>query len=337
MQTLAADMPLTTTANSLALAQRAAQIALDNKAQDVVLLDLRGVTDMTDFFLIASGTSDTHARAVGEHLIEEMKKEGSPAHHVEGLEKGRWVLLDFVDFVVHVFHPTLRNFYQLERLWSDAEQVPLESGQGVECVTAAGRGRVRWLLRLALLAACGLVALGAPGAAQNYFGQNQVQYDTFHWQMLETEHFIIYFYPQERAATTMAARMAERSYARLSRMLDHQFREKKPIMLFSSRTDFGQNNVTGDLGEGTGGVTEAERHRMLLNFTGDYRSFEHVLTHEMVHAFQYDIFARGKAGNGLRALVAVSSAAVVRRRHGGVSVARAEPDRPPRRGCATRR
>ena len=101
---------------------------------------------------------------------------------------------------------------------------------------------------------------------------------------------------------TDAARMAERAYARLSRMLDHQFREKKPIMLFSSRADFGQNNVTGDLGEGTGGVTEAMRHRMLLNFTGDYRSFEHVLTHEMVHAFQYDVFARGKAGNGLQAL-----------------------------------
>jgi ribosome-associated protein len=118
------------TSNSLALAQRAAQIAIDNKAQDVVLLDLRGVTDMTDFFLIASGTSDTHVRSVGQHLIEEMKnKEGSPAHHVEGLEKGRWVLLDFVDFVVHVFHPTLRNFYQLERLWADAEQIPLETAQ----------------------------------------------------------------------------------------------------------------------------------------------------------------------------------------------------------------
>ena len=64
--------------------------------------------------------------------------------------------------------------------------------------------------------------------------------------------------------------MAERAYARLSRILDHQFREKKPIMLFASRTDFGQNNVTGDLGEGTAGVTEAQRHRMLLNFTGDY-------------------------------------------------------------------
>src|SRR5215208_5128078 len=71
-----------TTSNALVVAQRAAQIATDNKAQDVVLLDLRGVTDMTDFFLIASGTSDTHARAIGEHVMAGMKKEGSPAHHV---------------------------------------------------------------------------------------------------------------------------------------------------------------------------------------------------------------------------------------------------------------
>ena len=108
-----------------------------------------------------------------------------------------------------------------------------------------------------------------PVKAQSYFGQNQVQYDQFRWQVLETEHFLIYYYPEEAQATTDAARMAERAYARLSRVLDHQFREKKPIMLFESRNDFGQNNVTGDLGEGTGGVTEALRHRMLLNFTGD--------------------------------------------------------------------
>ena len=138
--------------------------------------------------------------------------------------------------------------------------------------------------------------------AQNYFGQNQVQYDNFDWQVIGTEHFLVYYYPDERKAAMDAARMAERAYARLSRILDHQFREKKPIMLFASRTDFGQNNVTGDLGEGTGGVTESLRHRMLLNFTGDYRSFEHVLTHEMVHAFQYDIFARGQAGRGLQNL-----------------------------------
>ncbi|HEY4216308.1 MAG TPA: ribosome silencing factor [Gemmatimonadaceae bacterium] len=118
------------TANSLELAKRAAQIALDTKALDVVLLDLRGVTDMTDFFLIASGTSDTHARAIAEHVMEEMKKEGFAANHVEGLEKGRWVLVDFVDFVVHVFHPTLRNFYQLERLWADAPEIPVDAISG---------------------------------------------------------------------------------------------------------------------------------------------------------------------------------------------------------------
>ncbi len=153
-----------------------------------------------------------------------------------------------------------------------------------------------------LATAIAIAGWAAPTPAQNYFGQNQVQYDHFKWEILETEHFLIYYYPEEGRAAMDAARMAERSYARLSRMLDHQFREKKPIVLFSSRIDFGQNNVTGDLGEGTGGVTEATRHRMLLNFTGDYKSFEHVLTHEMVHAFQYDIFARGKAGNGLQTL-----------------------------------
>jgi len=120
-----------TTGNSLTLAQRAAQIAIDNKAQDVLLLDLRGVTDMTDFFLIASGTSDTHVRSLGENIMIGLKKDGSPAHHVEGLEKGRWVLLDFVDVVVHLFHPTLRNFYQLERLWADAEEVPIERAAGM--------------------------------------------------------------------------------------------------------------------------------------------------------------------------------------------------------------
>jgi hypothetical protein len=76
----------------------------------------------------------------------------------------------------------------------------------------------------------------------------------------------------------------------------HQFREKKPIILFSSRADFAQNNVTGDLGEGVGGVTESGRHRLILPLTGDLGSFEHVLAHELVHEFQYDVFSRGRAG-----------------------------------------
>jgi ribosome-associated protein len=110
-------------------AQRAAQAALDLKANDVVLLDLKGVTDMTDFFVIASGTSDTHVRAIAQNVMEELGKIGIPVHHEEGVTQGRWALLDYVDFVVHVFHPTLRHFYQLERLWSDAQVVPVQPPQ----------------------------------------------------------------------------------------------------------------------------------------------------------------------------------------------------------------
>jgi ribosome-associated protein len=116
--------------SSLALAQRAAALCSEFKALDVVVLDLSGVSDVTDCFVIATGTSDTHVRSIGERLMEELKKEGVPTHHVEGLQKGRWVLLDFVDIVVHVFHPTLREFYQLERLWSDATVVAVDH-QGV--------------------------------------------------------------------------------------------------------------------------------------------------------------------------------------------------------------
>lgn len=109
--------------DSMTAARRAAQVLLDNKANDVVMLDLRPVSDMADFFIVASGTSDTHVRATAGHVVDTLKAEGIRVHSVEGLEQGRWVLLDYVDFVVHVFHPTLRSYYQLERLWGDAPAV----------------------------------------------------------------------------------------------------------------------------------------------------------------------------------------------------------------------
>ncbi len=100
---------------------QAAVSALDyHQAQEIVVLDLRALSNATDYFVIASGSSDRHVRSVAEHVIEALAKRGRRPHHVEGLPQGRWVLLDFVDFVVHVFHPTLRRFYQLERLWADA-------------------------------------------------------------------------------------------------------------------------------------------------------------------------------------------------------------------------
>ena len=113
------------TVDVAAAAHRAATLCVDRKSNDVVILNLKPLTDMTDYFVIASGTSDTHVRSVAEHVVTELKKEGTPVYHVEGLAQGRWVLLDYVDFVVHIFHPALRSFYQLERLWGDADVTPV--------------------------------------------------------------------------------------------------------------------------------------------------------------------------------------------------------------------
>ncbi|HLS47270.1 MAG TPA: ribosome silencing factor [Gemmatimonadales bacterium] len=95
----------------------------DLKAQRLVVLDLRGLNDATDFFVIASGTSDAHVRGIAESVIEKMSRQGFRTHHIEGITAGRWVLLDFVDFVIHLFHPETRAFYQLERLWNDAPEL----------------------------------------------------------------------------------------------------------------------------------------------------------------------------------------------------------------------
>lgn len=99
---------------------RATDLALERKAHDVVVLDLRGISTATDFFVIAGGNSDVQVKAIAEHVVDELKKEGIRPEHVEGLKGGRWVLIDYVDFVVHVFHPQARDFYQLENLWGDA-------------------------------------------------------------------------------------------------------------------------------------------------------------------------------------------------------------------------
>jgi len=119
--------PIVSPAQVAEHARHAASLCVDNKANDVMLLDLHGVTDMTDFFIVASGTSDTHVRSVARHVVDGMAQAGLTAHHVEGEESGRWVLVDFVDFVVHVFHPGTRTYYQIERLWGDAPAVAITS------------------------------------------------------------------------------------------------------------------------------------------------------------------------------------------------------------------
>ena len=98
----------------------AAESALARKAEGVVALDLRGISPATDFFVLATGNSDIQVRAIADNVLDELAKEGHRPLHVEGMDRARWVLLDFVDFVVHVFHPLAREFYQLELLWGDA-------------------------------------------------------------------------------------------------------------------------------------------------------------------------------------------------------------------------
>jgi ribosome-associated protein len=105
---------------------RAAGLALDRKAEGVLALDLRGISSATDFFLLASGNSDVQVRAIADHIIDELKKEGVRPSHVEGLQGGNWVLIDYIHWVAHVFHPTAREFYQLETLWGDAPQTSFE-------------------------------------------------------------------------------------------------------------------------------------------------------------------------------------------------------------------
>jgi ribosome-associated protein len=104
----------------------AVEAVRDRKAVDLLLLDLRGISDATDFFLLASGTSDTHVRSIAEHVLDAFREQGLRPSHVEGLRGGRWVLIDCIDFVVHVFHPATRDFYRLDRLWGDAPATVLE-------------------------------------------------------------------------------------------------------------------------------------------------------------------------------------------------------------------
>ncbi len=108
------------------LAAVLARAADDAKANEIVVLKVGEVSDIADYFIVASGTSDAHVRSTADKLVEAAKADGTSVLHVEGTESGKWVVLDFVDVVVHLFVPALREYYQLERLWSDAPRVPVD-------------------------------------------------------------------------------------------------------------------------------------------------------------------------------------------------------------------
>jgi hypothetical protein len=151
---------------------------------------------------------------------------------------------------------------------------------------------------VAALTVCFLYSAGAPVSAQ-YFGRNKVQYRTFDFKVLKTENFDIYFYPSEQSGVEIAARLAERWRARLERLLKHELSGRQPLILYGSHVEFEQTNVIGgEIGEGTGGVTEGLRRRIVLPLAGPLADSDHVIGHELVHAFQYDIAKPPESGPG---------------------------------------
>jgi len=106
--------------SSLELARFAATLAEEKLATDIVVLDLRPVTDFADFMVICTGVVDVHVRAIADHVDDELHKRGVHARHIEGSQSGRWILIDYFDVVVNVFLPEARTYYALERLWGDA-------------------------------------------------------------------------------------------------------------------------------------------------------------------------------------------------------------------------
>ncbi|MFQ6673474.1 MAG: ribosome silencing factor [Fidelibacterota bacterium] len=115
---------------SQGLAREISRLALMKKAKDIHILDVRKQTSITDFFIICSGSTDVHVKAIHDGILDGLEPDMKP-WHIEGMASLRWILMDYVDVVVHVFQPEVRDYYQLERLWADAELEILEDSSPV--------------------------------------------------------------------------------------------------------------------------------------------------------------------------------------------------------------
>ena len=159
------------------------------------------------------------------------------------------------------------------------------------------------IVRVLVVAALALGTVRPAGA--QYFGRNKVQYEKFDWRILKSDHFDLYFYPAESLKVADAGRQAERWYGRLSDLFRHQF-DRKSLVFYADHPDFQQTNVIGQqLSEGTGGVTEGNRTRVIMPWTGIYKDDEHVLGHELVHVFQYNVAETAPGQGGIARLGAL--------------------------------
>ena len=167
-------------------------------------------------------------------------------------------------------------------------------------------GKFSFAARVATVVLVGIAAprFAATAHAQ-YFGRNKVQYESFDFRILTTAHFDVYYYPEEETAAQLAGRMAERWYTRLSTILHHELSGRQPLILYATQAQFEQTNVVQGLGEGTGGVTESLRRRIVLPTGGTLGDLDHVIGHELTHAFQYDITGSVGPGAGNAAAAAL--------------------------------
>ncbi len=152
------------------------------------------------------------------------------------------------------------------------------------------------LKRILIASALAVFSAGAfaPVLDAQWYGRNKVQYRKFDFKVMKTRHFDLYFYLEDEQTVKMAGLMAERWYARLARMFNHELKGRQPLILYGSSPEFQQTTaISGMLGEGTGGVTESFKRRIILPYGASLLETDHVIGHELVHAFQFDIMAQG--------------------------------------------
>lgn len=126
------------------LAKKISELALSKKASDVLMMDLRKKSSAADFFVVCTGDSEPQVKAIADAIRDGMEMKGIGAWHTEGFHARQWILLDYVDVVVHVFHKELRTFYNLERLWSDAKMHPVQdTGKTVKVLPAPKKKSTR--------------------------------------------------------------------------------------------------------------------------------------------------------------------------------------------------
>lgn len=122
--------------------KRCYDIIQAKKGLDIKLLDIRGINSVADYFLICSGTSTTQVQAICDGISKEFKKEGKCRSDIEGYNNARWILIDFWDFIIHIFHEETRRFYNIENLWTDAKRIELEPVSAAAAPATKKKGKV---------------------------------------------------------------------------------------------------------------------------------------------------------------------------------------------------